>query len=135
MLGLTNLDLKNSVLNLTEKLKILQSLTNHCWSDSETMKRIKYLSTLRSLYDLELFVKCIREKGIIIEMGEESYISSDLDNCSLGNDLLEALKTYKYNGLEDMALKMKLKISEHAKCLDIKYVGSDLQVSGLPPGI
>ena len=34
-----------------------------------------------------------------------------------------------------MVSRLKLKLRENAKCLDIRYVGSDLQVSGLPPGL
>ena len=80
------------------------------------LKKINRLIELRSQNDIELSVKYVRKKGIIIEMGDGEYEISDFNAHK--KERLKELKSAHYHNLEDLIYRMQFTHDEIIDVLD-----------------
>ena len=94
---------------------------------------INDLNKLLEVKSLELHVNEVRKRGSKKLIEDNEYILSDFDTQK--NEILEKLKSVKYNDLEDLVYRMQLTYDEIIDLLDLKYILTKWTGYSLNPGI
>ena len=79
-----------------------------------------------------MHVKEVRKKENKLKIGDNDYKSSDFDTQK--NEILEELKTAKYNDMEDLVYRLQLTFDEIKDILDLKYIPTKGMVYSLKTG-
>ena len=133
LMAVSLFDCTNSVFNITNKNNSFSIIIPGHWQTKSDEKTIDELNKLLELKSLELHVKAVRERGVKIKIGDNEYKLSDFDNQK--NEILEELKNFNYNDLEDLVYRMQLTRDEIIDVLDLKDIPSKRTGYPLNPGI
>ena len=133
LLAVSSLECTYSVFNITNEKNSFSITTPGHWS-SESAERIidelNILLELRSQNDIDLHVEQVRKKGLSLL---KDYSLSSLD--TFREEILEELKTAKYNDLEDLVYRFQLTYEEIINKLDLKFFPTKRIGYSLCPGI
>ena len=133
LLAVSSLECTNSVFNTTNENNSFSIIIPGHYQNMSDEKMINDLNKLLELKSLELHVEKVRERGNKIKIGDNEYQLSDFDNQK--NEILEELKSAKYNDLEDLVYRMRLSYDEIIDILDLKYIPTRRTGYSLNPGI
>ena len=120
LLAVSSFECTNSVFNITNENNSFSIIIPGHYQNTSDEKTIDNLNKLIELKSLELHVDEVRKRGNKIKIGDNEYQLSDFDNQK--NEILEELKSAKYNDLEDLVYRMRLSYDEIMDILDLKYI-------------
>ena len=123
----------NSVFNITDDNNSFSIIIPGHYETKFAEKIIDELNRLLELRTLELHVNEVRKRGNIIKIEDKQYKLSDFDNQK--NEIIEELKSVKYNDLEDLVYRMRLSYDEIMDILDLKYIRTKRRGYSLHVGI
>ena len=133
LLAVSSFECTNSVFNITDENNSFSIIVpGHCQTEFAG-KMINDLNNLLELKSLELHVEEVRKRGNKAQIGDNEYKLSDFDTQK--NEILEELKTVKYNDLKDSVYRMRLSYDEIIDILDLKYVSTKRIGFSLNPGV
>ena len=133
LLDVTSFEWTKSVFNLTNENNSFSITTPGHWETKSAEKNIDELNNLleiRFQNGIELLVEQVRKKGWIII---KDYSLSSLGTFE--NEVLEDLKSSKYDDLEDLVYRFQLTNDEIVDKLDGKYIVGSTKRYTLPFGI
>ena len=133
LLRVTLFDCTKSVFKITDENNSFSITTPSHWNSESAVKTIdkpNKLIDLRSENGIDLHVEQVRKKGILLI---NDYSLSSLSRFK--NEVLEELKTAKYNDLEDMINRYQLTYVEIIDILDLKYIPTSNIGYTLPPNM
>ena len=110
----------NSVCNITHENNSFSIIIRGHYQIESAEKTIVNLNKLLELRSLELQVKEVRKRGNKIKILFEEYKLSDFDTKKI--EIIEELRTVKYNDLEDLVYRMQLTYDEIIDDLNLKYI-------------
>ena len=133
LLAVSSLECTNSVFNITnENNSFSINIPGH-YKTEFAEKVINDLNKLYELKSLELHGEADRKRGNIIKVADKDYKLSDLDNQK--NEILEELRTVKYNDLRDLIYRMQLTYNEIIDILYLEYIPTKRIGYSLNPNI
>ena len=100
LLGLSSLECTASVFNITNENKSFSIIIPGQYQTEFAEKMINDLNKLLEIKSLELHVEEVTKRGKKIKIVDNEYKLSDFDTQK--NEILEKLKSVKYNDLEDL---------------------------------
>ena len=100
LLGVTSFECTNSVFIITNENNSFSIFLPGHYETESAEEMINDLNNLLELKSLELHVEEVQKKGNKIKIGDNEYKLSDFDTQK--NEILEELKNFKYNDLEDL---------------------------------
>ena len=133
LLGVSSFECKNSIVNITNENNSFSIIIPAHYQNKSDEKTINDLNKLLDLKSLELHVEEVKKRGNKIKIGDNEYKLSDFDTQK--NEILEKLKNFKYNDLEDLVYRMRLSYDEIMDILDLKYIPTKRTGYSLNPGI
>ena len=133
LLAVTSFECTNSVFNITEENNSFSIIIPGHYQNKSAQKTIDELNKLLELTSLELHVKEVRERGNKVKIGDREYQLSDFDTQK--NEILQELRSVKYNDLGYLVHRMKLTHDEIINILDFKYIPTKRRGYSLNPGI
>ena len=133
LMAVSSFECTNSVYNITNENNSFSIIIPGHYQNESTEETIDKLYKLLELKSLELHVAEVRKRGNIIKIGDNEYKLSDFDTQK--NEILEELKSAKYNDLEDLVYRMRLSYDEIMNILDLKYIPTKRTGYSLNPGI
>ena len=133
LMAVSLFDCTNSVFNINNENNSFSIIIPGHYETEFAEKTIDDLNKLLELKSLELHVEEVRKRGNEIKIGDNEYDLSDFDTQK--NEILEKLKSVKYNDLEDLVYKMRLSYDEIMDILDLKYIPTKRIGYSLDPGI
>ena len=133
LLGMSSFECTNSVFNITNENNSFSIIIPGLYETESDEKTIDDLNKLLELESLELHLEEVRKRGNKIKIGDNEYQLSDFDTQK--NEILEELRTAKYNDLEDLVYRMRLSYDEIMDILDLKYIPTKRTGYSLNPGI
>ena len=131
-LGVSSYECTNSVFNITNENNLFSIIVPGHYETESAEKPTdepNKLLELRSQNGIELHVKRVRKKGLIL--------INDYSLSSLGtfkDEILEDLKNAKFNDLQDMVYRFQLTYDEIMDILDLKYIPTKRTGCSLNPG-
>ena len=133
VLGVTSFECTNSVFNINNENNSFSIIIPGHYKTEFAKKVINDLNKLIELRSLELHVEEVRKRGNILEIEDKEYKLSDFDTQK--NEILEELKSVKYNDLRDLIYRMQLTYNEVIDILDLEYIPTKRIGYSLNPGI
>ena len=133
LLAVSSFECTNSVFNITDENNSFSIIIPGHYQNESDEKTIDDLNNLLELKSLELHVEEVRKRGNIIKIRDKEYQLSDFDNQKY--EIIEELKNFEYNDLEDLVYRMRLSYDEILDILDLKYIATKRTGYSLNPGI
>ena len=133
LMAVSSFECTNSVYNITNENNSFSIIIPGHYQNESTEETIDKLYKLLELKSLELHVAEVRKRGNIIKIGDNEYKLSDFDTQK--NEILEELKSAKYNDLEDLVYRMQLTYNEIINILDLKYIPTKRKGYSIKPNI
>ena len=133
LLAVSSLECTNSIFNITDENNSFSIIIQGHYqneSDEKTIDELNKLLELRSQKGIELHVEQVRKKGLIL-INEYSLSSLGM----FKDEILEELKTVKYNDFEGLVYRFQLTYDEIMNILDLKYIPTKRTGYSLNPGI
>ena len=132
LLAVSSFECTNSVFNITDDNNSFSIIIPGHYQNKSDEKTINNLNKLLELKSLEFYVE-VKKRGNKIKIGVNEYKLSDFDNQKY--EILQELKNFKYNDLEDLVYRMRLSYDEIMDILDLKYIPTKRTGYSLNPGI
>ena len=120
LFAISSFECTNSVFNITDENNSFSIILPGHYQNKTDEKTIDDLNKLLELKSLELHVEEVEKRGNKIKIGDNEHELSDFDNQKY--EIIEELKSVKYNDLEDLFYKMRLSYDEIMDILDLKYI-------------
>ena len=133
LLAVSSFECTNSLFNITDENNSFSIIIPGQWETEFAEKIIDEVNRLLELKSLFLHVNEVRKRGNKIKIGDKEYKLSDFDNQKY--EIIEELKTVKYNDLADLVYRMQLTYDEIIDVLDLKYISTERIGFSLNPGI
>ena len=133
LLGISSFECTNCVFNITNEKNSFSIIIQGHYQNKSDEKTINDINNLLELKSLELHVEGVRKRGKKIKIGDNEYKLSDFDTQK--NEILEELKNFKYNDLEDSLYRMRLSYGEVMDLLDLKDIPTKRTGYSLVPSI
>ena len=133
LLAVSSLECTKSVFNITNENNSFSIIIPGHYQNKSDEKMINDLNKLLELKSLELHVDEVKKRGNKIKIKDIEYKLSDFDNQK--HEILEELKKFKYNDLEDLVYRMRLSYDEIMDILNLKYIPTKRTGYSLNPGI
>ena len=122
LIAVSPLESTNSVFNITNENNSFSLIIPGPYQNISDEKTIDDLKNTLELKSLELHVEEVGERGNKIKIAFDDYNLSDSDTRK--NEILAELKKSKYNDLEDLVNRMRLRYDEIMDILDLKYIST-----------
>ena len=133
LIAVSSFECTNSVFNITNENNSFSIIIPGHYQSEFAEKTIDELNKLLELKSLELHVAEVRKRGNKIKIGDNEYKLSEFDTQK--HEILEELKTAKYNDLEDLGYRMQLTYNEIINILDLKYISTKRIGHSIEPNI
>ena len=133
LMAVSLFDCTNSVYNITNENNSFSIIIPGHYQTESAEETIDKLNKLLELKSVELHVAEVRKRGNILKIGDNEYKLSDFDTQK--NEILEELKSAKYNDLEDLVYRMQLTYNEIINILDLKYISTKRTGYSIEPNI
>ena len=133
LLAVSSFECTNSVYNITNENNSFSIIVPGHYQTDSAEKIIDEPNKLSELRSLELHVKEVRKRGNKIKIGGNEHKLSDFDTQK--NEILEELKSIKYNDLEDLEYRFQLTFDEIIDILDLKCIPTKRTGFSLNPGV
>ena len=133
LLGVSSFECTNSVFNITNENNSFSIIIPGHYQTELAEKMINDLNKLLEPKSRELHVEEVRKRGNKLKIGDKENKLSDFDTQK--TEILEELRTVKYNDLKDLVYRMQLTYDEIMDILDWKYIPTKRNGYSLNPGI
>ena len=133
LLPVTFFEVTNSLFKITNENNSFSSTIPGHWetqSPEKTFEELSKFLELRSQNGIVLHVEQVRKKSKIL-LNDSSLSSLG----SFENQILEEVKSVKYNDLEDLLYRFQLTYGEIIDFLDLKFIPTKRTSYSLNPGI
>ena len=132
LLAVSSFECTNSVFNITNDNNSFSIIIQGHRETEFAEKTIDEVNRLLDLRSLESHVYEVRKRGNKTKIGDKGHKLSDFHNQKY--EIIEELKSAKYNDLEDLVYRMKLTYDEIMHILDLKYIPTKRIGFSLDPG-
>ena len=133
LLAVSSFECTNPVFNITDGNNSFSIIITGHYQNESDEKTIDNLNKFLELKSLELHVEEVKKRGDKIKIADKEYKLSDFDDQKY--EIIEELKNFKYNCLEDLVYRMRLSYDEIMNKLDLKYIPTKRTGYSLNPGI
>ena len=133
LLAVSSFECTNSVFNITNEKNSFSIIIPGHYQKKTDEKTINDLNKLLELKSLVLPVEEVKKRGNKIKIEDKEFKSSDFGDQK--NEIIEELKNVKYNYLEDLVYRMRLRHDEIMDILDLNYIPTKRIGYSLNPSI
>ena len=133
LLAVSSFECTISVFNITDENNSFSIIIPGHYQNKTDEKTINDLNKLLELKSIELHVEEVKKRGNKRKIVDKEYKLSDFDTQKY--EIIEELKNVKYNDLEDLVYRMRLRYDEIMNILDSNYIPTKKTGFSLNPAI